>query len=147
MNSTAIIDSKVVFLYDSPDDSLESGLTVYNANGDEVRRIEWIDYDRPIWCHEYGQFVICWGDPTGLITPTVLIYHEEDLIREETDGLESRQLEFPEKTRNDEDESDDEYYVGDYGYVNAATVINRTSIKRYRINQNSLETEVLKFCE
>ena len=135
----AFVDSKVLLLQDNPDAALGS-LTVHNANGDVIRKVEWHDDENgPFWCHDYGQFVITFGTRSRK-TSTVLIYHEEDLVREGGNDLVTREFKFSEK-RNDEDDFDDE--VDDY----AVTVMNSTSIKRYRNNDKSLHIEVLKFWE
>ena len=136
----AFVDSNVVLLYDNPDAAMGS-LTVHNANGKEIRGIgRYDDENGPNWCHDYGKFVISFGTKSRK-TSKVLIYHEEDLVREDDADLVPREFEFAERTRNEEDEFDDEEDD------DAVTVVNRTSIKRYRTNDKSLEIEMLRFWE
>ena len=134
------VDPNIFLLQDNPDAALGS-LTVYNASGNEIRKVEWHDDENgPYWCHDYGLFVITFGTKSRK-TSTVLIYHEEDLVKEDDADLIPREFNFSERTRNDDDEFDDEEDD------DTMTVMNRTSIKRYRTNDKSLEIETLNFWE
>ena len=73
-------------------------------------------------------------------TSTVLVYHEEDLVREDDEELDPREFEFSKNIRNEDDEDGGE--IDD-----AVTVMDRTSIKRYRTYDKCLEIEMLKFYE
>ena len=133
------LQSRPVLLRDKDEDAASGSLTLHNANGKEVGW-KWAlhDSDEPYWCHGYGKIAITFGIRSRK-TPTVLLYQEEDLVREDYFGLVPREFEFSENTRKMRNEFDDE------GYDDAVTAMNRTCIKRYRTNNRSLEIEMLKF--
>ena len=134
------LKSKPVLLRDKDVDAASGSLTLHNANGEEVGW-KWPlhDADEPYWCHGYGKIVITFGNRSRK-TQTVLLYHEEDLVREDYGDCDfvPREFEFSEKNRKMRNEFDAE------GYDDAVTAMNRTCIKRYRTNNKSLEIEMLK---
>ena len=137
------IDQNVVLLHDDPDGAL-GALTVHNSSGDLVRKMEWHDVDvhlKPSWCYDYGKFVITFGSRSQW-TETVLLFSVEDLFRDDKVDLVPRIFEFVKKGENNKDEPDNDNKDDD-----AVTVMDRTSIKRYRTvnDSKSLEVEKLTF--